>query len=517
MIRSTFARNDVKPTRQSTAWLIVITILAMTNRSVIADQRPNVLFILADDHTTQAISCYGGPLASYANTKNIDRLASQGVRLTHCFCNNSICSPSRASILTGQYSHQNGVYLLDQGLRDDSPTFPESFRAAGYQTFLFGKWHLVGRPKGFDDYKILPRQGRYQDPQFHTPGTDALQTIEGWSTDVITDLTIDAIRGRDPNRPFLTLCHYKATHDPWASREPQRSLWTEEDLPEPASLLDDYANRGQASQRTTLKLEQINQGTFPHERLENATDEAQRRYIYQQYIKSFLRCGRVLDENVGRLMKFLDEEGLAKNTIVIYTADQGHFLGEHGFFSKRFMYEESMRMPFIVRGPAVGSSKLIPAGVTNDDMISNVDFAPTVLTLAGIDVPEAMQGRSFAKNLIGQTPDDWPQAVYYHYWQHLLHRNVTAHYGIRTRDTKLIHFYGLPLGKTTYPATPPEWEMFDLQTDPQEMRNVIDDETYASRKSQMIEMLEDLRKSVGDSSKDYPAWQQLLPTATKDE
>jgi len=476
------------------------------------DSRPNVLFILADDHTTQAISCYGGPLAAYARTTHIDRLAEQGVRLTNCYCNNSICSPSRASILTGQYSHANGVFLLGQPLAESAVTFPKSMQQAGYQTGLFGKWHLKSRPVGFDKYLVLQAQGRYMNPQFLGPGSDELVEKKGWSTDVITDLTMDYIRNRDPSRPFLALCHYKATHDPWASREPYRSLWMKEELPEPKNLLDDYQDRGSASRRTTLKLEQINQSTFPHRRLDGADDLSQRRYIYQQYIKDFLRCGRVLDENVGRLMAFLKQEGLDENTVVVYTADQGHFLGEHGFFSKRFMYDESMRMPFIIRYP-----KDLPANVSNDDMISNVDFAPTMLDLAEIEIPASMQGRSFVSNLRGNTPGDWPDAVYYHYWQHLLHRNVTAHYGIRTKDAKLIFFYGHALGMTKFDSVSPEWEFYDLLRDPSEMRNAYHDPRYVDTIAGMKQKLDAYKRQVGDVDTSYPPLESIRRAADRNE
>ena len=482
--------------------ILAALMLPIVMPSAVAGAQPNILFILADDHTTQAISCYGGYLADFAQTENIDRLAREGVRLANCFCNNSICTPSRASILTGQYSHQNGVYLLGQALPGDSVTFPMHLRRTGYQTGLFGKWHLKSGPMGFDEYYVLQQQGRYQDPQFVTIGSEQLVTKRGWSTDVITDLTIDFLRRRDRKKPFLAMCQFKATHDPWASREPYRSLWKNERLPQPENLFDDYNNRGNASRRTTLKLEQINQSTYPHDRLADATRMRQREHIYQQYIKDFLRCGRVLDANVGRLMRFLKDEKLDQNTVVIYTADQGHFLGEHGFFSKRFMYDESMRMPFIIRYP-----KVLPAGAINDDMISNVDFAPTVLELAGVEASSAMQGRSFMKNLQGETPDDWPKAVYYHYWQHLLHRNVTAHYGIRTKDAKLIYFYGHPLGMTKYEPTEPEWEFFDLGRDPSEMVNEYANERYAGQIASLKNELRRIKEKIGDvDDKRIPAW-----------
>ena len=479
--------------------LLVLCWFTATTSHSLATERPNVLFILADDHTTQAISCYGGHLADYARTTHIDRLAAAGVRLTHCFCTNSICTPSRATILTGQYSHRNGVFLLNQPLPEDRLTFPKLYQQAGYQTGVFGKWHLISRPIGFDDYKVLPQQGRYRNPQFVVPGSDELVDVQGWSTDVIADATMQFILDRDPKRPFLAMCHFKATHDPWDSRPPYKTLWEGQRLPEPPNLFDEYDHRGLAAKRTTLKLEKINQSTYPHDRLDSANWREQRRHIYQQYIKDFLRCGRVLDENVGRLLRFLDDQGLAENTVVLYTADQGHFLGEHGFFSKRFMYDESMRMPLIIRYP-----EQIKPHTVNSDMISNVDLAPTLLELAGIPIPESMQGRSFLANLLGRTPKDWPDAVYYHYWQHLLHRHVTAHYGIRTKDAKLIFYYGLPLGMTDFPAVPADWEFFDLTRDPNEMRDAYADPNYASQIAALKQRLDDFKQTTGDVDSIYP-------------
>ncbi len=431
------------------------------------DLRPNILFILSDDHTTQAISCYKGLFAEQANTVHIDKLAREGMRFTNVFCTNSICSPSRATILTGKYSHKNGVYILNQEFDGRQTTSNQVLGKAGYQTAVFGKWHLKSEPYGFDDYKVLQKQGRYQDPEFVVKGQDELITYEGWSTDVITDMTTDYIQNRDPEKPFFVMCQYKSTHDPWDARPPYDTALEDVDIPFPENFYDTYEDRGLASQRTTLKLELMNQSTFPHTRLENATEHEQRRHIYEQYIRAFLECGMVLDENVGKLMSFLEDEGLAANTIVVYTADQGHFLGEHGFFSKRFIYEESMRMPLIVRYP-----KVIPAGSINDDLVANIDFAPTLIELAGEAVPLDMQGTSLSPLLRGQRPDDWRTGIYYHYWQHLLSRNVTAHYGIRTRTHKLIYFHGLPLGMTDYPAVDPDWELFDLQNDPAEMKNL---------------------------------------------
>jgi arylsulfatase A-like enzyme len=461
--------------------------------------RPNILFIMADDHTTQAISCYKGIFADYAKTVHIDHLAEVGIRFTNAFCTNSICSPSRATILTGKYSHKNGVRCLGEPFDTLQATSATLLQEAGYQTAVFGKWHLKTNPTGFDDYKVLQVQGRYQDPQFVEKGVDSMVTRSGWSTDVITDLTTDYLKKRNPEKPFYVMCQYKTTHDPWASRPPHDTLWQDLDIVEPDNLYDTYVNRSEAAKRTTLKLEMINQGTFPHDRLENATRDEQRGHIYQQYIKAFLRCGRVLDENIGRLIDFLRRENLYDNTVIIYTADQGHFLGEHGFFSKRFMYEEAMRMPLIVRYPS-----MIAAGSVNDDLVVNIDFMPSILELAGLSIPSDVQGRSVVPILKGITPADWRAAVYYHYWQHILHCDVAAHIGIRTKDRKLIFYFGLPLGFTDYEPTTPEWEMFDLVQDPGEMKNVYEDPVYRSEVEPLKEQLLELQEQFDDRGSEYP-------------
>jgi len=462
-------------------------------------QQPNILFILSDDHTTQAISCYEGIFAEQANTINIDKLAEEGMLFTNCYCNNSICSPSRASILTGKYSHKNGVYLLDQVFDGSQPTSNNVLQKAGYQTAVFGKWHLKATPEGFDDYKVLPRQGRYLNPEFKEKGQDSLITYQGWSTDVITGMTQDYILNRDKKKPFFVMCQYKSTHDPWDSRAPHKGSLKDVEMPIPDNFYDTYKNRGQASKRTTLKLEYMNQSTFPHTRLENVTELEQREHIYQQYIRAFLECGKVLDENIGDLMAFLKEQGLEENTIVVYSADQGHFLGEHGFFSKRFMYDESMRMPLIVRYP----DKVEP-GARNKDLVSNIDFAPTLIDLAGVKIPEEMQGESLKPLLEGNTPEDWRDAVYYHYWQHLLHRQVTGHYGIRTKTHKLIYFHGQPLGMTNYPAVEPDWELYDLVNDPAEMHNIY-------YREENVELVKELKQKMLELKEYYVCTDDKYP------
>ena len=472
--------------------------------------RPNILFIMGDDHTTQAISAYGGILAPYAQTRHIDQLAAEGLRFDRAFCTNSICSPSRATLLTGKYGHENGVRILGQRFDSTQTTSATLLQEAGYQTAVFGKWHLKSQPAGFDDYKVLQVQGRYQDPQFVEKGVDTLVTHPGWSTDVIADMTIDHLQNLDGSVPFFVMCHFKATHDPWASRPPYDTLFQDIDLPEPTNLYDEYGQRSQAALNTTLKLELINQGTYPHDCLPDADWLQQRGHIYQQYIKDFLRCGRVLDENVGRILRTLDDLGLKDNTIVIYTADQGHFLGEHGFFSKRFIYEEAMRIPLIIRYPG-----LITPGATDNNLVENTDLAPTIVDLAGVAVPEDMQGRPLRPLFSGSVPTDWRTGIYYHYWQHLLHRNVAAHYGLRTKDYKLIFYYGLPLGLTNFPSTPPEWELFDLRKDPQEMQNVYDDPGYQETIRNLKAQLQEKKKELEDLDSAYPDLAKISPWPEK--
>lgn len=462
-------------------------------------ERPNILFIMADDHTTQAISCYEGIFAKQAATVNVDRIAEEGMRFTNAFCTNSICSPSRATILTGTYSHVNGMYRLGLSFDTAQLTSARVLHEAGYQTAVFGKWHLRCTPTDFDEYMVLPVQGRYQDPQFYEKGMDSLITHAGWSTDIIADRTMDFMRKRDKKKPFFVMCHFKATHDPWAARPPYDTLFANEEMPMPDNLFDTYENRADPSRITTLKLEYMNQSTYPHERLEDADELTQRNHIYQQYIRSFLQCGRVLDENVGRILDFLQEEGLEENTIVIYTADQGHFLGEHGFFSKRFMYEEAMRMPLIVRHPGI----TIPGSVSAE-LVANIDFAPSIVSMAGLEIPSGMQGESILPLLKGEKPEDWREAVYYRYWQHLLHRDVTAHYGIRTKTHKLIYFHGQPCGITDYPPVSPSWELFDLEKDPAEMLNRYGDPAYAPMVNELKQKLLQLKEYYGDEDDSCP-------------
>jgi arylsulfatase A-like enzyme len=457
--------------------------------------------VLSDDHAAHAISAYDGRLTT---TPNLDRIASEGMRFDACFCTNSICTPSRAAILTGTYSHVNGVTTLDTPLDNRLTTFPALLRAAGYQTALFGKWHLghgpAHDPVGFDEWRVLPGQGHYHDPVMLGPGGTVLER-GGYVTDLITDDCLDWLDRRDPTRPFALFCHHKAAHRTWQPDVAHRDLFVERDVAEPATLLDDDAGRSAAVRAARLSLMELR----PIEDLKapvppGLSDVENLRWRYQRFIKDYLRVIASLDDNVGRLLDRLDESGLSQDTIVIYTSDQGFFLGDHGWFDKRLMYEESLMMPLLVRYPALVS----PGSVCND-LVVNVDFAPTILELAGCPRPAELQGRSLVPFLRGEQPEAWRTSVYYRYWMHRDgdHR-APAHYGVRTHQHKLICFYNDPLGQpgSHGPADPVEWELYDLIADPKERTNVIDDPDYVEVIGQLRSELGRVQDELGDQP--YP-------------
>lgn len=439
-------------------------------------KRPNILFIMSDDHAAHAMSCYGSKINE---TPNIDRIAAEGMRLDNCFCTNSICTPSRASILTGTYNHMNGVKTLSDRLDGRQLTVSKLLRENGYQTAMIGKWHLGhggnSDPTGFDFWSVLPGQGDYRDPTFIEMGERI--SVPGYVTDVITDKSIDWIANRDKEKPFFLMCHHKAPHRPWIPDAKHAQLYEEADIPEPKTFHDNYSNRAGAAAAAEMRIDRDLTGRDlkldPPEHLAGA---ALKSWKYQRYIKDYLRCVASVDDNVGRLLDYLDEEGLTDDTIIIYTSDQGFFLGDHGWYDKRFMYEESLRMPFVVRYP-----REIVAGSVSKHMVLNVDFAPMFLDYAGIDTPESMQGTSFRPILGGEHPDGWRTSMYYRYWMHLSEHKVYAHYGIRTEQYKLIYYYADALGTagSEDEPKPPEWELFDLYKDPREMINVYDDPDYA--------------------------------------
>lgn len=477
-------------------------------------RRPNILFILSDDHTSQAWGIYGGILAEYAVNDNIRRLASEGVVLDNCFCTNSISAPSRASILTGRYSHANGVYTLDDTLSVSLPTIATVLQDSGYNTALVGKWHLKSQPQGFDWYSIFYDQGVYRDPTFINstdpwPGDrDFGERVRGFSTDLVTDRAIAWMEAQPKDEPFLMCCHFKATHEPYDFPERMRHLYDGVTFPEPENF---YDWGPQTNGRTFVgqTIEEIARRwmeasadpdkwwcRYPELPFstEGMSRTAARKAAYQKLIRDYLRCAATVDDNIGRLLDALDEMGIADNTIVVYVADQGYFLGEHGFFDKRMFYEEAARMPFVIRYPAE-----IPAGQRLGDLVLNVDFAATLADYAGVLPPDGSQGRSFRDNLRGETPADWRTSIYYRYWTQ--HKERPAHIGVRTDRYKLMFIYGDRLGMTgsTDCVSEPSWEFYDLLKDPHEDRNAYSDPEYQKVIRQMKQEMMRLRDETGDT------------------
>ena len=472
-----------------------------------ATARPNILFIMTDDHAAHAIGAYGSRINQ---TPQMDRLAREGTRFDRCFAVNSICTPSRACILTGKYSHANGVPAFNR-FDGSQPTVAKYLQAGGYHTGMIGKWHLGSDPTGFDQWIILPGQGEYHNPAFLIPG--GRTNIAGYATDIITDLAIDFLKNRPKDQPFFLMCHHKAPHRNWQPDAKHAHMYDDVDIPEPATLRDDYATRTDAARETTMTiarhltrsdlkltpppgligaaLRKWNE-TAPDEvtvevngEKQTLTSEDLFRWKYQRYIKDYLRCIASVDDNVGRLLDFLDREGLRENTVVIYTSDQGFFLGDHGWYDKRFMYEESIRMPFLARWPEV-----IPAGSKQAAMALNVDFAPTFIEMAGLKVPADLQGRSLVPLLRGERPADWRARWYYRYYHDPGHHNTRAHYGVRTETHKLIYFWKKD-----------QWELYDLVKDPAELRNLYGDPTAAGLVAELKRELYRLKAELKDDDR----------------
>lgn len=476
-------------------WLPILSLgLAWIAGEVRAEEsasRPNILYIMSDDHAYQAVSAYGHGLNQ---TPNIDRLAREGMLFRNCFVTNSICGPCRAVVLTGKYSHLNGFARNGDRFDGSQQTVAKLLQQAGYQTAVIGKWHLETDPTGFDHWEVLFGQGPYYNPPMKTP--QGRVQHEGYTTDVITDLALDFLKsGRDPNRPFFLMYHHKAPHRNWCPGPQELDLYKDTDIPEPPTLFDDYATRGRAAREQEmtiarhltphdLKLVPQNEKFTPDqaERFYNAYAEENRafeeanlqgeelvRWKYQRYLKDYLRCVAGVDRNVGRVLDYLDESGLAKNTVVIYTSDQGFYLGEHGWFDKRFMYEESFRTPLLVRWPGH-----VQPGSVCEKLVMNLDFAETFLDIAGAAIPEDMQGRSLKPLLEGREVADWRTSMYYRYYEYPAVHMVHKHYGVRTDRYKLIYFHEID-----------EWELYDLAKDPRELNNVYGDPAYAEITAQL--------------------------------
>jgi len=489
-----------------------------------AGSRPNILFIMSDDHAANAISAYGGRYSEWVKTPNIDRIAREGAHLTHVFCTNSICTPSRACIMTGQYSHVNGVYTLRDDFDRDRPNVAKMLRSAGYQTAIVGKWHLHTEPSGFDYYNVLPGQGLYHNPLLKEKGKPwqnergGGEGYEGYATDVITDVALTWLKNRESDQPFFLMCHHKAPHGLWEYAERHRDLFRNMDFPEPPGLFEDKSHRSEATRNRGRDMLNM-AGRMHHHKPDREwptgkldttgmTDEEKSRAAYQKYLKDYMRCVTAIDENVGRLLEYLDENDLTNNTIVIYTSDQGMFLGEHAYYDKRWMFEEALQMPFLIRYPGE-----IRAGSVNDDVIINADFAPMFLDFAGLESPSDMQGCSFRANLQGRTPSDWRDAMYYRYWMHKKNSEVPAHFGVRTRRFKLIFFYGLALGRKGADEgwrTVPGWELYDLEKDPLELNNVYRDPAYREAIPELKRQLRQIRSRLGDTDENHPEINDLM-------
>lgn len=496
-------------------------------------KRPNFILIMTDDHTTQAMSCYGSRLIQ---TPNLDRIANEGMRFDNCYVSNSLCGPSRACVLTGKLSHINGFTDNSKTFDGNQMTFPKLLHQNGYQTGVVGKWHLTSDPQGFDFWSVLTGQGEYYNPDFRENGKEVRET--GYVTDIISDKALNFIKNRDANKPFALLYYHKAPHGNWIPSPEKLGMFNNTNFPEPETLYDDYSSLGTAAKSTLMQIDndlwedynlkvadvkELEGGTeikginankadadranqkdlgLPQLRAEysrmSAADrlkfveafrqrnqEFNTRHLkgkeltawkYQQFIRDYLATLLSVDESVGKLLNYLKETGELDNTIIIYTSDQGLFLGEHGWFDKRFMYEESQRTPLLVRYP-----KLIKPHSTTSALSMNIDYAPTILDLAGIEVPQEMQGHSLKPILesSGKEPADWRKAVYYHYYEYPGWHSVKRHYGIRTERYKLIHFYN----------DIDEWELYDLKDNARERKNLIDDPAYTKVKSQMMDLL----------------------------
>jgi len=476
----------------------------MASSASAAASRPNILFIMTDDHAAHAIGAYGSRVNE---TPHMDRLAREGMRFTRAFAVNSICTPSRATLLTGKYSHINGVPVFNR-FDGSQPTVAKMLQAGGYHTGMIGKWHLGSDPTGFDEWIILPGQGVYFDPDFLTP--EGRKKIPGYVTDVITDLSLDFLKRRPKDRPFFLMCHHKAPHRGWEPHPTHRAAFAKRTIPEPATLRDDYATRTDALRENRQRVfDDLNRGdlkiapppgldapararwlqTVPREveievdgRKQTLTGEALDAWKYQRYMQDYLACVQSVDDSIGRLLEALAADGLANDTVVIYTSDQGFFLGDHGLYDKRFMYEPSARMPLLVRWPGH-----IRPGSVQDALVINTDFTPTFLALAGLSAPADLQGRSLVPLFEGRRPADWRTSFYYRYYHDPGHHNTRAHYGVRTETHKLIHYWKKD-----------QWELFDLVSDPDELRNLYGDPAHSDTAARLKEELARLKREVRD-------------------
>jgi arylsulfatase A-like enzyme len=508
----------------------LLFVSCQTVKQEVKPKRPNILFIMSDDHAYQAISAYSDHLIQ---TPNIDRIAKEGMLFTNASVTNSICAPSRATILTGKHTHINGKIDNIMPFDTTQVTFPQLFQNAGYEIAMYGKLHFGNNPKGVDDFMILPGQGSYINPKLITPKGDTI--ITGYVTDIITDLTINWLdKKRNKDKPFLMMYLHKAPHRAWWPSPEKFAEFSKKTFPEPETLFDDYANRGTAAKEAAMTImdemllsydnkvlpeviaelgisddprnkryfegseySRINEEQMPYYQAvldeialdfktnwPSMTDKEKRSWKYQRYMQDYLGSISSVDDNVGRVLDYLDESGLAENTMVIYTSDQGFYLGEHGWFDKRFIYDESFKTPLLIRWP-----NQIAPGTTTEEMVQNLDFAQTFLEAAHIEAPTDMQGESLIPLLKGNNSQWNREAVYYHYYEYPASHMVKRHYGIVTKEFKLVHFY--------YDVD--EWELYDRNKDPQEMTNVYDDPAYSATVAKLHKELKELRVKYKDS------------------
>ena len=476
--------------------------------NLVIGEKPNIIFIMSDDHTWQAVGSYESRFKHLNPTPNIDTLARRGMVFDQVICGNAICTPSRASIMTGQYSHINGVMTLDDRLPEPKQYLAHEMKKAGYQTAVIGKWHLRDLPLAFDYYKVLPGQGKYFDPEFFESGVKKKFRMQGHSTDCIMDSALNWFDNRrSTDKPFFLKLHFKAPHDYFEYAPRYESYLEDTVMPEPPSLWKrgegSIATRGVNNELERVIGTSIGRRNFRRsyaadwQVADDLSDTEAKRAAYNIYLKKYLRCVKGVDDNIGRLLSYLKKEGLLENTVIIYTGDQGFFLGEHDMQDKRWAYEPSVRMPLIVSYPEV-----VTADTRSDAIIENIDFPATMLDFAGLKTPSYMQGESFRTILeTNKEPNSWKKAAYYQYWMHMAHHDVPGHIAMRTKRYKLIQFYGTA-GNIGYRSerskhsTPAAWELYDLQVDPTESNNVYDDKKYRSTREKLKKQFTDLRVKV---------------------
>lgn len=458
--------------------------------------RPNIVMILTDDHAAHAISSYGSQVNT---TPRIDEIADAGVRFENCFATNSLCAPSRASILTGTYSHVNGVYTLLTPIDASQPTFVSLLRAAGYRTAVVGKWHMGDGdghdPQGFDYWDVLIDQGEYVDPQFLSDA--GLRVEKGYATELITDLALRWLESQDGSAPWCILVNHKAPHRPWEPDAKHAHLYTDP-IALPDTWDDDYATRSASMRRAAMRVaDHLTVADLKQPVPEGLSYEEAGLWKYQRYMEDYLRVVASVDDNVGRVVDWLRERGEFDDTVLMYSSDQGFFLGDHGWFDKRFMYEQSLRMPLVMSYP-----RAVAGGQVHDGIVTNVDFAQSFLAAAGVPAHPRMQGRSFWGDLVGAPTAPPADGMYYRYWEHDDHdHNASAHYGYRTERYKLIYFYndGMGLPGASARVHPPEWELYDMRADPDELRNVADDPAYAAVRAELTGAMGRAQAALGDS------------------